>query len=174
METRDQLKQIKIKAAGEHLSALAVAVEALESLVDASEGRRDVLVGITCAINALKKHLEKLDHDDTLVLLTEEELEAKIHLSTRVIPYLHELLGTLENSDVSSVPSELITPINRVVKKFFPFSKLFVVSSSDLNYSFIELSQFLREIWEELQCKEPDDKFPEQIFRAHPVLPYFN
>jgi hypothetical protein len=164
MPPRDQLREIKLKTAEERCHALSLAVESFERLLDASEGRGSVLAGVKLALDELRKYLQSLKSDTGLTDLADDELETKIHFKTRIIPYLHEILGLVEHSDVASVPAELITPIGRKLKQLFPKARIMVVSSSELNYSFIEIVQFFQGVWNVLECARPKG-FPEKIFR---------
>ena len=161
---REHLKSLKITSARQRCEALRTAVESFNFLVHVSQATRNILDGVAHALEGLDKYLVKLGDDPDLDLLSEDELEARIHVRAKAIPYLHQILGLIEHSDIRAVPSELVTPLGRLIQRLFPEARLVVVSSADLNYSFHEISQYVKDVWEKLEC-EPLDGFPHQVFR---------
>jgi hypothetical protein len=67
-----------------------------------------------------------------------------MHRQCLILPFLHEILGFLQGSDVASTPAEIIPPLRRMIQSLLPGSEILVVSTPQLNYSITEISQGIK------------------------------
>jgi len=166
METREAFTRLKLSSIGDRCEALDRALDALQSHVHASPASKLVISGIKLALKALKEKLKRFQEDPDLEVLKDNELELRIHTVSHTLPYLHKILALIENSDVNAVPAELTAPIRRKIKDLFPSAEVIIVSSTELNYTIVDIMQYLKgDIWEKLGCQIPEG-FPSKILRV--------
>ncbi|MHA1344560.1 MAG: hypothetical protein ACTSQG_11275 [Promethearchaeota archaeon] len=85
---------------------------------------------------------------DVLTELTEEQVEILLYRYSKLIPYLHILLRFLKGAEIKDTPVSLIKPLKRLIEKFLPDSEVIFRSDPELNYSFIELAEHIRGVFE--------------------------
>jgi hypothetical protein len=166
MSSSASLTSLKLKTARERCLAITYATRHFHSKIQSSPATRTVVTFIErCAA----KILSLLDAEVELDVLTEDEVERRIHRVTKYVPTLHALLGVVERSDVVAVPAELASPLRRTMHAIYKDrAELVVTSSMDLNYSVQELTrEYLAELLSELRLDENDfGDFPDTLFVA--------
>jgi hypothetical protein len=165
MDAREQIKRLKLETANDRGRALRLAVSAFRAHAHSSPATIKVAAAIEAALDGLDAFLSSFSADPDTDLLTEEELEARIHFATRVLPYLHQILSLVDNADLASVPVELAAPLSVEIRKHLPKADLVVVSATELNYSVVDLAPDIRSILSHLKASPPAD-FPEALYRA--------
>ena len=159
------LPDLKVRSVEGRCQALLRSLDCFDPEASASPAVGHVVEGIRIAVGALRDHLDAFPGDLELDVFFEDELELKIHRVSRILPYLHRILGLVDRSDVSAVPAEISAPMQRHLQRFFPSAELFVVSTNELNYTIIELSEHLRRLLAELGCRT-DAGLPVKVWRV--------
>jgi hypothetical protein len=172
MEAGRRIGTLRLRATRTRCEALNAALNSFRNRTQASPAVRCVLNALQKAVEHLKAYLEDLEKSPMLDVLSEGEIEAKIHFASTHLPMLHLLFGLIEHSDITSVPAEITSPIRREILKLFPDSELIVVASTHLNYSIVEITPVLKELFEKLKQELPPG-FPERIYRTSiPAVEY--
>ena len=146
MDSYGRIARLKVETAQDRARAIIEEVGRLENKGYASPGSRLLLsfVGGTAdKIDALLKRTLASAH-----LLTAPQLDTRLHRVVTLIPYLHQLLGFIEGSDVNRAPGQLIPTLRRYTQSIFPESELVVRSKPELNYSYQDIAKPLKDLWE--------------------------
>ncbi len=165
-QQREELKRLKLESATERCQAIEESLKLFSGRIESSPATRKVIALILRATGRIKDFIRVESANADLVLLTDAELESRIHRVTRVIPAIHFLVGIVEHSDVTSVPAELAAPLRREIDNLYSSSaELIITSSPTLNYSIQRLA--LSDIQTSLNLEKRDVKgFPKRLFVA--------
>ncbi len=111
---REELKRLKLESATERCQAIEESLKLFQGRIESSPATRKVIALMLRATSRIKEFIAAESANLDLELLTDAELESRVHRVTRVIPAIHLLVGIIEHSDVTSVPAELVAPLRRV------------------------------------------------------------
>lgn len=163
---REELKRLKLESATERCQAIEESLQLFQGRVESSPATRKVIELILRATGSIKDFIAKESANPDLVLLTDAELESRIHRVTRVIPAIHLLVGIVEHSDITSVPAELAAPLRTEIDTLYSSTaELIITSSPTLNYSIQRLAR--ADLQESLNLKGQHLKgFPKRLFVA--------
>lgn len=146
---------LKLSSISDRCKALDRALNVMQAKVHASPAIGYIIEGMRIALEALESKIRGFSGAPDQDVLSEHEIELRIHQISRVLPYLHKLLALIENSDVNTVPAELTSPIRRKIREFFPNAEVIIVTSTELNYSIIDIMAHLRDnILNVLSCEQ--------------------
>jgi len=146
MDSYGRIARLKVETAQDRARAIIEEVGRLENKGYASPGSRRLLsfVGGTAGkIDTLLENALANAH-----FLTASQLDTRLHRVVTLIPYLHQLLGFVEGSDVHHAPGQLIPTLRRYTQSIFPASELVVRSKPELNYSIQNIAKPIKELWE--------------------------
>jgi hypothetical protein len=162
----EELKRLKLESARERYQAIEAALKHFQGRIESSPATRKVIHLILRAITKIEKFIEDETANEDLLLLTDDELESRIHRVTRIIPAIHWLVSIVERSDVTAVPAEIAAPLRREIDTLYSAkAELIVTSSTDLNYSIQSLP--IIKIKKLFNLDDEDLKeFPERLFIA--------
>lgn len=172
IDHKAQIKKTKLASTRERCLALRSELERYQSTTQLPAAPRYVVNALVKATLDFEEYLDELEKDPDLDLLTEDELENKIHFVSQHIPYLHMFLALILPSRIGGIPFELAAPLRREILKFFPDAELLVVSSPELNYRIRELAGPLRIFFDEIRRDPPADLPPTIFHVSFPSVEY--
>jgi hypothetical protein len=163
MDSYRRIAELKIQSAQDRAHAIIEEIGRVENKVYASPGSKQLLKFVQDAAIRLQSLLE----DERVVagsdLLSDSELETRLHRTTKLIPVLHMLLGFVEGSDVNRSPGQLIQPLRRYVRSIIPASEIVVKSKAELNYSIQDIAEPLRKL-SSIISLQSSPGLPERLF----------
>lgn len=163
---REELRRLKLESARERCQAIEGALHHFKGRIESSPATLKVIDLILLGVKKIEEFINNETANEDLLLLTDNELESRIHRVTRIIPTIYSLVSIVERSDVTAVPAEIAAPLRREIETLYASSaELIVTSSTDLNYSIQTIS--LIKIQKLLNLEEEDLKaFPKRLFVA--------
>src|ERR1051326_5178502 len=133
---REELRRLKLESARERCQAIEGALHHFKGRIESSPATLKVIDLILLGVKKIKEFINSETANEDLLLLTDNELESRIHRVTRIIPTIYSLVSIVERSDVTAVPAEIAAPLRREIETLYASSaELIVTSSTDLNYS---------------------------------------
>jgi len=164
MALKGSLIDTVLEAARERCEALEKEATRFENRRFPSQGPRILLNLVRRTNDAIKGSLRAIAEDTELrELLTPEQFELKVYRHTEFLPYLHWLLSFLQGAEVYDTPYALIPPLRRFLRKCLADSEVIFSSQHELNYSFFEVAENIRRLYEnagEEKFKELVKEFP--------------
>jgi hypothetical protein len=164
MGSYERIATLKIETAQERAHAVSAEVARAQNRVYTSPGSRRVLDFVR---DAAVRISGKLDSEKGIVadsLLSAAELETRRHRVTRLIPFLHVLLGFVEGSDVHRSPGQLIPTLRRYTQSVLPNSEIVISSKPELNYSIRDIAGPLKKLFEGTPVETSCALLPDQLF----------
>ena len=155
MDSYRRIAALKIQSAQDGASAIVEEICRVENRVYASPGSKHLLGFVKDVAIKLQGLLEAEKDIANTEPLNASELETRLHRTTKLIPYLHMLLGFVEGSDVNRTPGQLIQPLRRYVRSIIPESEIFVSSKAELNYRIQDIAEPLRKLFSEALSDTP-------------------
>jgi hypothetical protein len=155
MDSYRRIAALKIQSAQDRASAIVQEICRVENRVYASPGSKHLLGFVKDAAIKLQGLLEAERKIADTEPLSASELETRLHRTTKLIPYLHMLLGFVEGSDVNRAPGQLIQPLRRYVRSIIPDSEIFVSSKAELNYSIQDIAGPVRKLFSDTLSDTP-------------------
>ncbi len=155
MDSYRRIAALKIQSAQDRASAIVEEICRVENRVYASPGSKHLLGFVKDVAIKLQGLLEAEKDIANTEPLNASELETRLHRTTKLIPYLHMLLGFVEGSDVNRTPGQLIQPLRRYVRSIIPESEIFVSSKAELNYRIQDIAEPLRKLFSEALSDTP-------------------
>lgn len=146
MDSYGRIARLKVETAQDRARAVIEEVERLQNRVYASPGSKLVLSFVGGTAEKIDAQLENALANASL--LTASQLDTRLHRVATLIPFLHQLLGFVEGSDVHHSPGQLIPTFRRYTQSIFPASDLVVRSKPELNYSIQNIAKPIKELWE--------------------------
>jgi len=99
-----------------------------------------------------------------LGVLKTHELELRMQRHCRLVPFLHDILGLLQGSDVDNTPAEIIPPLRRLIQSLLPASEVLIASTNQLNYSITEIAQSIRNLFKKSPLEQHASALPPYFF----------
>ena len=155
MDSHRRIAALKIQSAQDRASAIVEEICRVENRVYASPGSKHLLRFVKDAAIKLQGLLEAERKIADTEPLSASELETRLHRTTKLIPYLHMLLGFVEGSDVNRAPGQLIQRLRRYVRSIIPESEIFVSAKAELNYSILDIAKPLRKLFSDSLSDTP-------------------
>src|SRR5260370_992818 len=155
MESYRRIAALKMQSAQDRASAIVEEICRVENRVYASPGSKHLLGFVKDVAIKLQGLLEAEKDIANTEPLNASELETRLHRTTKLIPYLHMLLGFVEGSDVNRTPGQLIQPLRRYVRSIIPESEIFVSSRAELTYRIEDIAEPLRKLFSEALSDTP-------------------
>jgi hypothetical protein len=163
MASYRRIAALKIQSAQDRAHAIAEEIGRVENKVYASPGSKQLLRFVQDAAIGLQSLLEDEASVADSDLLSASELETRLDRITKLIPYLHILLGFVDGSDVHHSPGQLIRPLRRYVRSIIPASEIVVRSKAELNYSIQDIAEPLRRLSSIIPLQS-SPALPERLF----------
>jgi hypothetical protein len=163
MDSYRRIAALKIQSAQDRAHAIVEEIRRVENKVYASPGSKQLLKIVHSAAITLQGLLEDENAVAISEPLTASELETRLDRTTKLIPYLHMLLGFVDGSDVHRSPGQLIRPLRRYVQSIIPASEIVVRSKAELNYSIQDIAEPLRRLADKLSLHSSSG-LPERLF----------
>jgi hypothetical protein len=163
MDSYRRIAALKIQSAQDRAHAIVEEIRRVENKVYASPGSKQLLNFVRDAAVKLQALLDDETATADSNLLSASELETRLDRTTKLLPYLHILLGFVEGSEVHRSPSQLIRPLRRYVRSIFPASEIIVKSKAELNYSIQDIAEPLRKLSSAISL-QPGSDLPERLF----------
>lgn len=160
MALRGSLIDTVLEAARERCEALEKEAARFETRRFPSQGPRILLDLVRNTNDVIKGSLKAIAEDTGLrELLTPNQFELKVYRHTQFLPYLHWLLSFLQGAEIYDTPYALLPPLRRFVRKCLADSEVIFSSQHELNYSFFEVAENIRGLYESAR----EEKFKELV-----------
>lgn len=163
MDSYRRIATLKIQSAQDRAHAIVEEIRRIENKVYASPGSKQLLKIVEGAAIRLQGLLEDANAVPISDVLSAAELELRLDRTTKLIPYLHMLLGFVDGSDVQRSPGQLIRPLRRYVRSIIPASEIVLRSKAELNYSIQDIAEPLRRLADQLSLKSSSG-LPDRLF----------
>jgi hypothetical protein len=141
-----QIVDLKIEVARHRCEALAREVKQLRNEEFSSRGSRLLIAFAEKAAHAVLTYLAEEEALPDKHLLNEQELEDRVHRVSKLIPFLHYLLGFVEGSQMDVTPVPLVSQLRRFARTVIPQSEVLVTTRPELNYSIMEVASRVRDL----------------------------
>lgn len=164
MSEIDALKNLKLDSARNRCRAHKRYLNCFSLGAHALPAVQHVVHILEKALEQLEKNLCDLGENTVLQYLNPDEIEATIHRNSMYLLPISTIIGLIEGAEPTAVPGELSAPLRAEICKQFPDAQLIIVAASELNYSIVEISAYLRELLHQLEC-DPLPDIPLKIFR---------
>jgi hypothetical protein len=158
------IADLKIQSAEDRAQALIEEVDRAHIKVYSSPGSKRVLAFVREAAYGILNRLQAEKSVSAGGLLTSAELDVRLHRLTKVIPFLHLLIGLVEGSDVNRSPGQLIQPLRRFIRSVIPSAELVVSSKPELNYSIREIVGSIKNVFSGTPLEPRCQNLPEFLF----------
>src|SRR5580704_17819110 len=138
-----QIVSLKIEVARQRCEGLAREVKQLKNRDYSSKGST-IIIDFVGRANELA--LDYLAREESLPdkhLLTEGELEDRIHRVSKLLPLLHYLLGFIEGSETGSAPPPLVLQLRRLASAIIPGAEVAISVRPELNYSILDVASMI-------------------------------
>ncbi|MGH9718317.1 MAG: hypothetical protein ACRD4R_16540 [Candidatus Acidiferrales bacterium] len=142
-----QIISLKIEAARHRSEALRREVKRLKDREFGSGGSVSLISFVEMATQALLSYLKNEEEFPDKELLTEEELEDRVHRVSKLIPFLHDLLAFIDGSEIGCAPVPLVSQLRRLAAHVVPKSEVIVTTRPELNYSIMEVASWIRGVF---------------------------
>lgn len=159
-----QIISLKTEVARHRCEALAREIRRLKSKEFSSRGSTRLIKFVETGTKTVLDYLQAEENLPDRDLLKEEELDDRIHRATKLIPFLHYLLGFIEGSEMGSVPLPLVTQLGGFANSVIPGSELVVTTRPELNYSILEIASWVRAVLNPTPLKTCCDILPQSLF----------
>jgi len=163
MDSYRRIAALKLQSAQDRAHAIVEEIGRVENKVYASPGSKQLLRFVKDAAIGLLGLLESERSIADSDVLSASELETRLDRITKLIPYLHILLGFVEGSEVHRSPGQLIRPLRRYVRSIIPGSEIVVKSKAELNYSIQDIAEPLRKLSSIIPLQS-NSGLPERLF----------
>ncbi len=164
MDGYRRVAALKIQAAQDRTHAVIEEVARVENKVYVSPGSQNILCFVRDAAARIEVLLEDQKPIASSSPLTEADLEIRLDRTTKLLPFLYELVGFVEGSDVHHSPGQLIPALRRYSQLILPTSEIVVSSKAELNYSIQEIAGPLKKLFGAMSVKKSCDLLPELLF----------
>src|SRR3989442_758540 len=164
MAGSEKIVSLKIEVARQRCEALSDEIGSLKNKGYSSGGTLKLLLFVEKAAGVILSYLDEQKSLPDRELLTEDELEDRVHRLTELIPFLHILLGFIEGSDIASTPTPLVLQLRRFARTVVPHSDVVVCARPELNYSITEVASLIRDLVAQTTLKECCELLPEFLF----------
>ena len=164
MDDRTRIISLKVEGALDRCSGLLREVRRLNTKYYPSAGASVLLKFVEEATADIQTSLPKEANRDDLQVLRTDEFELRMQRYCRLVPFLHDILGLLQGSDVDSTPAEIIPPLRRLIQSLLPGSEVLIASTNQLNYSITEIAQNIRKVFEATPLEQHALTLPPHFF----------
>src|SRR5690242_308249 len=112
---REELRRLKLESAQDRCEAIRQSLQYFQGRIESSPATRKVIALVLRAVKKIEQFIVDESTKEAVDLLTDNELENRIHRVTQIIPAAHGIVGIVERSDVASVPAEIAAPLRREI-----------------------------------------------------------
>ncbi len=155
---------LKIEVARHRCEGLARETQRLKNRDYGSVGSTLLVEFVAKATHAVLAYLQSEEKLPDSNLLTEPELEDRIHRVSKLIPFLHYLLGFVASSEIGQAPYPLVSQLRRLAASVIPGSEVVVTTRPELNYSILEVASSIREVLLPTPLKDCCNSLPPSLF----------
>jgi hypothetical protein len=159
-----QIVSLKIEVARQRCEGLAREVKQLKNRDYSSKGST-IIIDFVGRANELA--LDYLAREESLPdkhLLTEGELEDRIHRVSKLLPFLHYLLGFIEGSETGSAPPPLVLQLRRLASAIIPGAEVAISVRPELNYSILDVASMIPGVLSQTPLKDSCSMLPPSLF----------
>ena len=159
-----QIVSLKIEVARHRCEGLTREITQLKNKDYSSIGSSILIQFVEKANQLVLGYLQKEEDLPDKNLLTEEELEDRIHRVSKLIPFLHYLLGFVEGSEIGVAPVPLVLQLRRLARSLIPGSEVAISARAELNYSILEVASKVRAVLDQTPLKDSCTLLPSSLF----------
>jgi hypothetical protein len=164
MDSFRRIAQLKIETAQDRAHALIEEVERLQNKLYPSPGSQRILQFVAAAAEKIHSVLESERNIAETDLLSHQEMETRLDRTSKLLPYLHRVLGFVDGSDVHRCPAQLIPTLRRYVREIIPDAEIVVSSKPELNYSIQDIAGLLKGLFMATPLQTTCTSLPEPLF----------
>jgi hypothetical protein len=164
MDDRTRIISLKVEGALDRCSGLLREVKRLKTRYYPSAGAHVLLEFVEKATAYIQTSLPQEASRDDLRVLQTDELEIRMQRHCGRVPFLHDILGLLQGSDVDNTPAEIIPPLRRLIQSVLPGSEVLIASTNQLNYSITEIAQSIRKVFKGFPLEQLASTLPSHFF----------
>jgi hypothetical protein len=159
-----EIVSLKIEVARHRCEGLTRETKQLKNKDYSSRGSNILIEFVEKATGSVLAYLQKEETLPDKDLLAEDELEDRIHRVSKLLPFLHYLLGFVEGSEIGVAPVPLVLQLRRLAGDIIPGSEVAISARPDLNYSILEVASVVRAVLNQTPLKDCCDVLPSSLF----------
>jgi hypothetical protein len=164
MDSYQRIAALKIGTAQDRAHAILQEVSRIENKVYPSPGSKCVLQFVANAARRIHSLLEEERQISSGDLLSPPEIETRLDRISKLIPFLHRILGFIDGSDVHRCPAQLVPTLRRYVRTIIPTAEIVVSSKPELNYSIQDIAGLLKRLFSGTSLEPTCASLPEPLF----------
>jgi len=150
-----------ITAVKERCATLDAELDRIEIKQSPSVGPRSLLKVIRDANKLILVKIGELENLQELrKTITAEQFEQRINRVAKLLPFLHILLSFLEGAERKGASFPFALPVRRLILKYLPDSDVVFASRPELNYSFEEISEYIKSVFKKAGLDQVCQGFP--------------
>ena len=164
MDVSESIVSLIIETAKERSHALSRELEIATERQYPSSGPLLLIRALQRINESVASKLKELESNEELgSALSARQFHQHVNRVSKLLPYLHELLGLLDGAEIKDTPSPFVPSLLRLIRKYLPDAELVLASKTSLNYSFEEIGKHLRTLLSAAGLDATPDVIPEHF-----------
>lgn len=159
-----RIVSLTIEVARQRCEGLIRETKQLKNKDYSAKGSSILVEFVSKATESVLAYLQKEESLPDKDLLTEEELEDRVRRVSKLLPFLHVLLGFVEGSELGTAPVPLVSQLRRLAGEIVPGAEVAMSVRPQLNYSILEIATEVREFFSQTPLKDTCALLPASLF----------